>query len=280
MAVYNRGIVYDRRLGQGKTKVIFGTYGDPFTCRIYSKDNVTAGNGARNDKIPGKGVASNVTAINLFKLLEEAGVPTHFVRWAGARSFIARRCVMIPIEWVGRWEVAEGSSILKRRTELVAGHRFDTTNIEMYWKEDSLDDPLLYKSGDGVYTASRASMPVGEGKLTEVSSLALGLDVDSEQRMYWLTSWIAASLHTLLEPHGIVLQDFKVEFGRDLETGEIMLADVITNDEWRILRDGRIVSKQWFRNNTLDTPDKVAHLTGLYKEIADLSGRLAYPLQD
>src|ERR671912_90682 len=45
-------------LAEGKTKIIYADASDPAQAIIFSKDDITAGDGARRDTLPGKGALS------------------------------------------------------------------------------------------------------------------------------------------------------------------------------------------------------------------------------
>ena len=69
------------------------------------------------------------------------------------------------------------------------------------------------------------------------------------------------------------LADFKVEFGFN-KRGDILLADVIDNDSWRLIFDGNYQDKQIYRDGgALDD------VTAKYKLVRDLTYRFAVPKQ-
>jgi phosphoribosylaminoimidazole carboxylase/phosphoribosylaminoimidazole-succinocarboxamide synthase len=91
---------------------VFGVRTDPSLVFVRSKDRITAGDGAKSHEMRGKAVLSTQTNCALFEFLQSVGIPTHFVgRVGGAshpdadRSFVAKKCAMIPIEWVARYDV-------------------------------------------------------------------------------------------------------------------------------------------------------------------------------
>lgn len=79
---------------------------------LESKDRITAGDGVKSHNLEGKAEISTSTTVKVFTLLHEAGVRTAYVRPAGPKCFIAKRCDMIPIEWVTRRQAT--GSFLKR----------------------------------------------------------------------------------------------------------------------------------------------------------------------
>ena len=65
-----------RVVAEGKTKTVEDAgNGEVF---LRSKDDITAGDGAKHDVLDGKAAASTRTSANVFRLLERNGIPTHF----------------------------------------------------------------------------------------------------------------------------------------------------------------------------------------------------------
>src|SRR6478736_3046975 len=93
-------------IDEGKTKIIIDA-GDG-TVLIRSKDDITAGDGAKHDVIDGKAASSTTTTCNIFRLLDGQGVPTHFIEQLDAVTFRARKVEMIPLELVARRIAAGG----------------------------------------------------------------------------------------------------------------------------------------------------------------------------
>lgn len=93
-------------LNQGKTKEIYDLPNLPSLVLLLNKDKISAHNGVRMDDMEGKAAISNQTNAKVFELLNEAGVKTAFVQLvskaADEKGFIARKCEMVPIEWVTR----------------------------------------------------------------------------------------------------------------------------------------------------------------------------------
>lgn len=87
-------------LAEGKTKIIWP--GNPVgkVVIIESKDDITAGDGERRDHIAGKAALATQTTSNVFRLLEEAGVPNHFLGRVGETKFRAKQAAMIPVDEV------------------------------------------------------------------------------------------------------------------------------------------------------------------------------------
>ena len=141
-------------LAEGKTKKILKaeTAGQVI---VESKDDLTAGDGAKHDVIAGKASLSNRTTSNVFRLLKTCGLPVAFLDVVDETRFLAEQCNMIPYEVVIRRE-AHGS-FLKRYPGLQKGHVFSRLLLEFFlktsgkkWKGADLprDDPFLRFEGN------------------------------------------------------------------------------------------------------------------------------------
>jgi phosphoribosylaminoimidazole carboxylase/phosphoribosylaminoimidazole-succinocarboxamide synthase len=135
---------------EGKTKKIYQVIGDSDLVTVISKDDITAGDGAKHDIISDKGGLANRTTCNVFRLLKACGLSVAFEKQDSANSFIAQKCLMLPYEVVVRRE-AHGS-YLKRNPHFSKGQLFPQLIVEFFlktkdknWKGKSLicDDPLL-----------------------------------------------------------------------------------------------------------------------------------------
>ncbi len=276
-------------ISEGKTKRIFSIPGSPARVRIESKDDITAGDGAKHDIINGKAALATRTTCNVFRLLQACDIPVAFEGQDGATEFFADKCIMLPYEVVVRRE-AHGS-YLKRAPHLMKGQVFPRLVLEFFlktsgkkWKESTLicDDPLMIHDGDGVQIllydpkqpnlAQKPSMPFLTLPETQVFTRP-----DEEQLIEQMGN-IARQTFLVLEKawqlQGRKLVDFKVEFGINTE-GKLRLADVIDNDSWRVVdHSGGYIDKQVYRDGgDLDT------VTAKYREVADATDRFGVPFQ-
>lgn len=126
-------------LNEGKTKQIYDVVGHPGHVILLNKDKISAGNGKRVDDMEGKAAISNQTNGKVFEVLNKAGVRTAFEKIVSERAFLARKCEMVPIEWVTR-RLATGS-YLKRNPGITEGLRFSPPKQETFFKDDANDDP-------------------------------------------------------------------------------------------------------------------------------------------
>ena len=271
-------------IAEGKTKIIVDARNTNIpddgcaTCKkvlIVSKDDITAGDGAAREKLSGKAKACNKTTINVFKLLKAKGIPTHFLSWYDDQSFLALRAEMIPLEVVTR-RIAMGS-YLKRNPEVYEGEFFPMLEYELFYKDDALHDPFVSVDTDSqnvTLELSKADQPVTHGSSLGVKQLEQPVNYD-QMRI------IALQVFLILEEAwlelGLVLCDLKIELGLvddGLGGKRLVVADVITNDEWRLRdKDGKQFDKQVFRdavrNNNVD--DAVDGIIENYEMIAKLS---------
>ena len=234
------------RLAEGKTKVVYADPTDPALAVIVHKDDITAGDGARRDRLPGKGALSGRTTSNVFRLLRASGIPTHFVDAPAADEMVVRRCDMIPLEVVMR-RIATGSYL--KRNDVPEGTRFDPTVVEFFFKDDANHDPLVdadWIVAHGVATADEID------RLTEVG-----------RRVF-------ETLEAAWAKQDVQLVDLKIEFGRDAD-GEVLVADVIDNDSWRIWPGGRkeaMLDKQVYRDTTEVTDEALRGVLTKYQQVA------------
>ena len=66
------------QLYEGKAKRVYATTDEDIHMVSY-KDDTTALNGLKKGPKLGKGVVHNVCSNHMFRLLEEKGIPTHYV---------------------------------------------------------------------------------------------------------------------------------------------------------------------------------------------------------
>ena len=272
-------------VAEGKTKTIHQVAGQPDLVVLTSKDDITAGDGAKHDIIPDKGRLANTTTCNVFRLLKACGLPVAFEAQASATSFVAPGCHMLPYEVVVRRE-AHGS-YLKRNPHFAKGQLFPQLIVELFlktkdrnWKGKPLvcDDPLLsYAEGASQIRLFNPAKPI-QGQ--EPFLVLAGSEVfahDEEWKLFPEMRRIARHAFLVLEKawqlEGGTLVDFKVEFGFDSK-GQLLLADVVDNDSWRVIENGSYIDKQVYRDGgALDD------VTEKYRLVADITGRFQLPRQ-
>ncbi|XP_051951299.1 multifunctional protein ADE2 [Xyrauchen texanus] len=243
------------KLNEGKTKQIFELVDEPGHVLVQSKDQITAGNAVRKDQMEGKAAIANKTTSCVFKLLQDAGLKTAFVRQHSETAFVATRCEMIPIEWVCR-RIATGS-FLKRNPGVKEGYRFSPLKMEMFFKDDANNDPQW--SEEQLLTAG-----------FELAGLTIGrCEVDIMSKS---TVAIFEVLEKAWATQDCTLVDMKIEFGVNVTTKEIVLADVIDNDSWRLWPAGdrsQQKDKQVYRDLKEVTPEAMQVVKRNFEWVAE-----------
>ncbi|XP_041459214.1 multifunctional protein ADE2-like isoform X1 [Lytechinus variegatus] len=241
-----------KQLNEGKTKIIYEL--PNYEVLLQSKDRISAHNAQRVNELAGKAAISNATAAKVFEFLNLIGIKTHFVRQESETAFVGRRCEMIPIEWVTR-RVATGS-FLKRNPGVNEGYRFAPPKLEYFYKDDAAGDPEW----------SYAQLI--EAKMTHGGRLIGAHEVDIMGRM---TVAIFEVLEKAWAALDCTLIDMKIEFGVDAETGEILLADIIDSDSWRLWPAGDkrlMVDKQVYRDLKEVTDDALQQVKRNFEWVA------------
>jgi phosphoribosylaminoimidazole-succinocarboxamide synthase len=176
---------------------------------IRYKDDATAFNGEKKGQIEDKGVMNNKIASGLFELLAESGIPTHYVARISSRDMVCRKVKIVPLEVIVR-NVAAGS--MAKRLGLAEGSPLKTVVFELSYKDDSLGDPLI----------------------NDYHAAAIGASTFEEiEEIKGLTFKVNEILSAFFLKRGIRLIDFKLEFGRTVKGGELVLADEISPDTCR-----------------------------------------------
>lgn len=262
-------------IAEGKTKRIW-EHGDPGLVVIESKDDLTAGDGARHNVIPAKGWLANRTTANVFGLLRRRGVPTAFRHsWSG-QEFVAERCTMIPYEVVARRRGI--GSYLKRNPGHDPRQRFNTPLIEFYlktsdkqWQGHPLtkDDP--YVVFDGSAKLYRADQPIAQQTpMLELVDFPLADRRTDFLKIVDLTDRVFLILETVWAQLDCELVDLKLEFGFN-EAGNLLLADVVDNDSWRLFdAHGNHLDKQLYRNGA-----PLEQVVEAYRQVAVLTDQFA-----
>ncbi|MEY4705249.1 MAG: Phosphoribosylaminoimidazole-succinocarboxamide synthase [Nitrospirota bacterium] len=193
-------------LYEGKAKKVFAT-DKPDQVVQYFKDDATAFNAQKRGTILEKGVINNKISARLFVLLEQAGVPTHFVERLSDRELLTKKVAIVPVEVVVR-NVVAGS--LAKRLGLKEGDLIEPAIVEWYYKNDALGDPLI---ADEHIRLMKLATPE---QMTEIKRLALKVN---------------SVLQPFFRERQMILVDFKLEFG--LHNGKLILADEISPDTCR-----------------------------------------------
>jgi phosphoribosylaminoimidazole-succinocarboxamide synthase len=213
------------QLYEGKAKKVFSTE-DPNLCIVSYKDDATAFNGQKKGTILGKGAINNRLTNYFMKLLEEKGVPTHFVEELSDTDAVVKKVQIVPLEVIIR-NISAGSFAARYGVE--EGIVFDAPTIEFSYKCDELNDPLMNS-----YHAIALKLATPE-EIETIKTMAF--KVNDVLKEFWKSV-------------GVTLVDFKLEFGR-LPDGTIILADEISPDTARLWdsKTGEKLDKDRFRRD-------------------------------
>ena len=193
-------------LYEGKAKKVYTTE-NPDVLIVDYKDDATAFNGVKKGTIVGKGVVNNRMTNHIFKMLEEKGIPTHFIEELSDRETAVKKVEIVPLEVIVR-NVAAGS--FSKKLGIEEGFRQLSPTLEFSYKNDELGDPMI---NDYYAVAIGAATREEIDKITE------------------LVFKINEILVDYFKSIKVDLIDFKVEFGR--YKGQIILADEISPDTCR-----------------------------------------------
>ena len=134
----NFGLIYE-----GKAKKIYA-HDDIDKVVIEFKDDATAFNALKKARFVGKGELNCSISSKVFELLKKNNIPTHYIGLKNHNSMIAQKINIIPLEIVVR-NIAYGS--LCKQTSIKKGTVLEKPLIDIYLKDDDLNDPLLTKDG-------------------------------------------------------------------------------------------------------------------------------------
>jgi phosphoribosylaminoimidazole-succinocarboxamide synthase len=245
-------------IARGKTKVLYELDGQPDVLVVQQQDGITARDGERRDVIEGKGRIAAQTTARVFRLLNLCGLPTHYLNGGeddDDNEMLVRRAQMIPLEVVVRG-VAAGS-LVKRRPNIQRGALLVPRLIEFFIKDDANHDPQI--EPDAIVANGIATAPE-IGTMQELARITYEILAHAWQR------------------RAALLVDLKIEFGRIASgegKGQLIIADVIDNDSWRVWPQGReelMLDKQLYRNLEVVTPADLEQVRANYEQVADIVG--------
>lgn len=196
----------DQMLYEGKAKQVF-KMANPDLYRIHYKDDATAFNGEKKGTIHDKGVLNNKITSFFFTMLNEAGIPTHFVERIDDRDQIVKALDIVPLEVIVR-NIAAGS--MAKRFGLEEGTPLQHPILEFCYKNDDLGDPFANES--------------------QITALGWATQ-DQLTAIKDITMKVNDILKDFLATKKVKLVDFKLEFGS--HKGQILLGDEISPDTCR-----------------------------------------------
>jgi len=250
----NKGL----EIARGKTKVLYEYPGQPDQLVVQQTDSISAGDGARRNEIAGKGRLAAQTTARVFRLLNLCGLPTHYLNGGeddDDNEMVVRRANMIPLEVVVRG-VAAGSFV-KRNPGVQRGALLVPHPIEFFLKDDANHDPMIAPEQ---IVAQGIAAPHEVASMSELARLTFDVLAHAWRK------------------RDVLLVDLKIEFGRltgGENKGQLVIADVIDNDSWRIWPQGReelMLDKQLYRNLPVVDDAALANVKGAYERVAELVG--------
>ena len=212
------------QLYEGKAKKVYAT-NDPDIVIVDYKDDATAFNGLKKGTIAGKGVINNKMSNMMFRIMEQHGIPTHYVEELSDRETAVKKVQIVPLEVIIR-NTAAGS--FSKRYGVPEGTKLPVTVLEFSYKNDDLGDPLIND-----YHALAMQLATPE-------------EIETIKKMAFAVNDIMKDFFKTLN---IDLIDFKLEFGRF--KGSIILADEISPDTCRFwdMTTGEKLDKDRFRRD-------------------------------
>ncbi len=197
----------------GKAKTVYRT-DDPSRYLIEFRDDITAFDGKRKTAIPKKGYYNAQISARLFELLESHGIGTHYLEMVDDTHMLVKAVDIIPLEVIVR-NIAAGS--LLRRYPFTEGQKLSPPVIVTDFKSDKYGDPMI---NDDLIRALHLATDAQVAMMRERS-----LQVNAVLKAY-------------LGTRGLLLPDFKLEFGT--AGAHMLVADEISCDTCRLwLKESR-----------------------------------------
>lgn len=219
----------------GKAKTLYESdQGDRLICEF--RNDTSAFDGTKVAQLTDKGRVNNQFNAFIMTHLAEQGIENHFDKRLDDTHCLVKRLDMIPVECVVR-NIAAGS--LCKRLGIEYGRALTPATFEFFLKNDALHDPMI----------------------NEAHILTFGWATQQEiELMRQKTLVVNEHLKTLFDNAGLILVDYKLEFGR--YQGKILLGDEITPDGCRIWdKDTRqILDKDRFRKEMGDVVESYQHV--------------------
>ena len=228
-------------LFKGKAKSVFAT-DDPERLILYFRNDTSAFDGEKIEQLDRKGMVNNKFNAFIMQKLEEAGIPTQHDKIITDDECLVKNLDMMPIECVIR-NIATGS--LVKRLGVEDGMNLVPPTFEFFLKNDELHDPMI----------------------NDYHIKTFGWANDEEiEKMKELTFKINGILSKLFKDAGMILVDYKLEFGRF--NGEVLLGDEFTPDGCRLwdVDTREKLDKDRFRQGlggVVEAYEEVAHRLGV-----------------
>jgi phosphoribosylaminoimidazole-succinocarboxamide synthase len=191
----------------GKAKSVYNT-DNPDYLILEFRNDTSAFDGEKVEKLDRKGEVNNKFNHFIMQKLQAAGIPTQVESLFSDNESVVKKLEMIPVECVVR-NIAAGS--LCRRLGVEEGKDLNPPTFELFLKNDALHDPMINESHVETF---------GWAKPEQLA------------RMKELTYKVNGVLKKLFDDAGMLLVDYKLEFG--LFKGEVTLGDEFSPDGCRL----------------------------------------------
>lgn len=231
-------------LYRGKAKTVFTT-DNPERLILQFRNDTSAFDGEKVEQLDRKGMVNNKFNNFIMAKLEAAGIPTQLDKVLSDTETLVKKLTMIPVECVVR-NFAAGS--LVRRLGVTEGQTLNPPTFELFLKNDALHDPMI-----------NDSHVVSFGWAT----------AEQLAQMKALTLQVNDVLSKLFDAGGMMLVDFKLEFGVDAD-GTIVLGDEFSPDGCRLWdkETRKKLDKDRFRQG----------LGGVVEAYEEVAARIGVPL--
>lgn len=213
-------------LYKGKTKDVYQLDGGNVLLKF--KDDVTGENGVFDPganqvglTIEGMGKSGLRMTKYFFEKLMEKGIPTHYVNTdLDNVSMTVKSATAFGkgLEVICRYR-AVGSFLKRFGAYCEEGQPLDAF-VEVTLKDDERNDP-----------------PISQDALNQLGLLT----TEEYETLETLTKEVSGIVKDELAAKGLELYDIKLEFGRNSETGEIMLIDEISGGNMRVYKNGESI---------------------------------------
>jgi len=230
-----------KEITKGKAKSLYTTSKDDRLVMHFS-DDTSAFDGKKKEALLGKGAVNNQFNAFIMDHLQNNGIETHHIEVLNNNDSLVWNLNMFPIECVIR-NRASGSICRRLGTE--DGLILESPLFEFFLKDDDLGDPLI--NDEHIISFGWATK-------------------DKIDEMKKLTYKVNSVLKELFINSGLILVDFKVEFGVN-GNGTILLADEFTPDGCRLWDSETLkkMDKDRFRQGLGDVVES-------YHQVADRLG--------
>ena len=225
----------------GKAKSVYTTGDDDYLI-IHFRNDTSAFDGERIEQLDRKGMVNNKFTAFIMEKLEQAGVKTHHVKLLSDEEAVVKKLDMLPIECVVR-NISAGS--ICKRLGVEEGLDLNPPTFEFFLKNDALHDPMLNDY--------------------HIRSFGWATDDEIEQ-MKTLTFQVNDVLKKMFADAGMLLVDYKLEFGRF--KGQLLLGDEFSPDGCRLwdTETRKKLDKDRFRQGlggVIEAYEEVGHRLGI-----------------